>query len=107
MELSLSLQDHLQRLSVLHPRLCPRQVLGVRMARLACTLLEIDPVVQRKALYVVMEIGRCAADAVIIVTTASPTNGLMRLVEYGKVAATFIHLGTQQAIRIAERRESR
>jgi formylmethanofuran dehydrogenase subunit E len=107
MELSLSLQDHLQRLAVLHQELCPRQVLGVRMARLACTLLEVDPAIQRKAIYVVIEIGRCTADAVMIVTTASPTNGLMRLVEYGKVAATFVHLETQHAIRIRERQESR
>jgi formylmethanofuran dehydrogenase subunit E len=107
MELSLSLQDHLERLAVLHPQLCPRQVLGVQMARLACTLLEVDPALERKSLYVIMEIGRCAADAVIIVTTASPNNGLMRLMDYGKVAATFVHLRTQQAIRIGERQDSR
>lgn len=107
MELSLSLQEHLQHLTVLHPQLCPRQVLGVQMARLACTLLDIDPALERKSLYVFMEIGRCVADAVIIVTTASPTNGLMRTLDYGKVAATFVNQRTEQAIRISERRDSR
>ena len=107
MELTLSLQEHLTRLSVLHPTLCPRQVLGVRIARLACTLLGVDPALERKAMFVYMEIGRCAADAVMIVTTASPSNGLMQLMDYGKVAATFVNLRTQEAIRISERRDSR
>jgi formylmethanofuran dehydrogenase subunit E len=106
-QLSLTLHDHLTRSTVLHPRLCPRQVLGVRMARLACSLLNIDPALNRKSIYVVMEIGRCAADAVIIVTGASPTNGLMRLVGYGKVAATFVSLTSGEAFRISERQQSR
>ncbi|MHB8629786.1 MAG: FmdE family protein [Aggregatilineales bacterium] len=107
MQLTLTLHDHLQRLTALHPQLCPRQILGAQMARLACTLLGVDPALDRKALFVFMEIGRCAADAVMIVTTASPTNGLMCLMDYGKVAATFIHRRTEQAIRIHERRDSR
>src|SRR5690242_20219917 len=105
MELTLSLQEHLTRLAVLHPTLCPRQVLGVQMARLACTLLGVDPAVERKALFVFMEVGRCAADAVMLVTTASPNNGLMQLMDYGKVAATFVNLRTEEAIRISERRD--
>jgi formylmethanofuran dehydrogenase subunit E len=107
MNLSLSLQQYLERLTVLHPRLCPRQLLGVQMARLACELLHIDPALERKSLFVYMEIGRCAADAVIIVTGASPTNGLMHLVDYGKVAATFVNRGTEQAVRIWERQDNR
>src|SRR5262245_4389856 len=106
-ELNLSLQEHLARSMVLHPRLCPRQVLGVRMARLACVLLNIDPALKRKSIYVVMEIGRCAADAVMIVTGASPTNGLMRLVGYGKVAATFVSLSSRESFRISEQQPSR
>src|SRR5579859_6619550 len=90
MKLSLSLQEHLERSAMLHSRLCPRQVLGVRMARVACTLLNIDPAVDRKRIAVYMEIGRCAADAVMVVTGASPTNGLMQLLAYSKVAASFI-----------------
>lgn len=107
MELSLSLQEHLARTALLHSHLCPRQVLGVRMARLACALLGIDPAQERKTIYVYMEIGRCAADAVMVVTGASPTNELMQLMAYGKVAATFVNLKNGEAIRISERRSSR
>lgn len=107
MELSLSLAEHLARSAMLHSRLCPRQVLGVRMARLACKLLGIDPAIERKSIYVYMEIGRCAADAVMVVTGASPTNELMRLMGYGKVAATFVNLRNREAIRLCERKRSR
>jgi formylmethanofuran dehydrogenase subunit E len=77
------------------------------MARMACTLLGIDPALERKSIYVYMEIGRCAADAVMVVTGASPTNGLMQLMHYGKVAATFVNLRSGDAIRVSERRNSR
>jgi len=107
MNLSITLQEHLTRSTMLHSRLCPRQVLGVRMARFACTLLDVDPALDRKPLYVCMEIGRCAADAVMIVTAASPTNGLMQLMGYGKVAATFVKRCTGEAIRISERQDCR
>jgi formylmethanofuran dehydrogenase subunit E len=107
MELSLCLQEHLARSAMLHSRLCPRQVLGVRMARMACTLLGIDPALERKSIYVYMEIGRCTADAVMVVTGASPTNRLMRLMDYGKVAATFVSLRSGDAIRVNERKDSR
>src|SRR5258708_27938431 len=107
MPLSLTLEEHLARSTMLHSRLCPRQVLGVRMARLACTVLGVDPAVERHSLVVYMEIGRCAADAVMVVTTASPTNGLMQLMGYGKVAATFVHRRNGQTLRISERHDSR
>lgn len=107
MNLSLSLQEHLQRSALLHSRLCPRQVLGARMARLACLTLGIDPAIERKRIFVIMEIGRCAADAVMLVTGANPMNQLMQLVDYGKVAATFVDLQTRGALRISELAQSR
>ena len=107
MEMNLSLQEHLTRSAMLHSKLCPRQVLGVRMARLACSLLGIDPSIHRKSIYVYMETGHCAADGVMVVTGASPINGLMRLVGYGKLAATFVGLSNSQTIRVSERYESR
>jgi formylmethanofuran dehydrogenase subunit E len=97
-----TLEEDLARCGVLHSRLCPRQVIGVRMARLACQRLCIDPAIDRKQIYVFMECGRCAADAVITVTGASPTNQLMQLMEYGKLAATFVSLRTGEALRITE-----
>jgi len=54
-----------------------------------------------------MEIGHCAADGVITVTNASLTNGLMQLIDYGKLAATFVHLPTNRAVRVSENQFSR
>jgi formylmethanofuran dehydrogenase subunit E len=107
MELSISLQKHLAQSASLHKRLCPRQVLGVRMARLACIQLGIDPAIRRKRVFVYMENGHCIADGVIAVTYASPTNQLMQLVPYGKMAATFVNLDTGQAMRVCEHPQSR
>lgn len=102
MELSISFQEHLELSASLHRRLCPRQVLGVRMARLACSLLGVDPALQRKKIFVYMENGQCVADGVMAVTRASPTNQLMQLLPYGKMAGTFVHLDTSQAVRVRE-----
>lgn len=105
--LTVSLQEHLTKCAMLHTCLCPRQVMGVQMARFACSWLGVDPQIQRKQLYVYMEVGHCVADGVITVTHASPTNALMRLLDYGKVAATFVHLPTNRAIRVRENQSSR
>ncbi len=107
MELSLTFQQHLERCNILHPCLCPRQVLGIRAARFACHYMGIDPFIERKQMFVYMEMGRCFADAAIVVTGASPTNQLMQLMDYGKAAATFVNLQTGQAIRVQEHPASR
>jgi formylmethanofuran dehydrogenase subunit E len=105
--LARSLDEDLARSAAMHSRLCPRQVIGVRMARVACAYLRVDPAIERKQVFVFMECGRCAADAVIAVTGASPTNQLMKLIQYGKVAATFVNLKTQIAVRVSENQTSR
>lgn len=107
MELSVSLQEHLAHSAFLHRRLCPRQVLGVRMARMACVQLGVDPALQHKRIFVYMENGHCVADGVIAVTRASPTNQLMQLLDYGKMAATFVNLASGQALRVCEHPRSR
>ena len=107
MELSVSLQKHLEQSASLHRRLCPRQVLGVRMARFACVQLGVDPALQHKKIFVYMENGHCIADGVIAVTRASPTNQLMQLLPYGKMAGTFVNLDTGQALRVCEQPTSR
>ena len=102
MELSVSLQKHLEQSASLHRRLCPRQVLGVRMARFACVQLGIDPALQRKKIFVYMENGHCIADGVAAVTRATPINQLMQLLPYGKMAGTFVNLDTGEALRVRE-----
>ncbi|MBW1841624.1 MAG: formylmethanofuran dehydrogenase subunit E family protein, partial [Deltaproteobacteria bacterium] len=54
-----------------HGHLCPGQVVGVRMAMLGCRLIGLDNPTSReqiKKLLVYVEMDRCAADAVAVVT---------------------------------------
>jgi formylmethanofuran dehydrogenase subunit E len=93
----------------LHGHLCAGQVIGVRMAMLALTKLGInDPKGRdRKKLYVVVEIDRCATDAIQSVTGCSLGKRTMRHEDLGIMAATFINLLSSQAIRVIAKEESR
>jgi len=56
---------------------------------------------------VFVEMDRCATDAVQSVTGCSLGHRTMKFMDYGKMAATFIHLGTGRAVRIIAREDSR
>jgi formylmethanofuran dehydrogenase subunit E len=55
----------------------------------------------RKKLVVYVEIDRCATDAITSVTGCRPGKRTMKIKDYGKLAATFVHLETGEAVRIA------
>jgi formylmethanofuran dehydrogenase subunit E len=97
----------LQTAAATHRHVCPRMVLGVRMGLLAIALLELDPTIERDAMHIFIEIGRCAADGVTAATHCSLSNGRMTLREYGLVAATFVDRRTGSALRVRERNDSR
>ncbi len=86
----------------LHGHLCPGQVLGTRMAVLGCRLLGLpDPQgADRKKLIVWVEIDRCMTDAISAVTGVRLGRRSLKYLNYGKVAATFLHVETRQAVRI-------
>ena len=90
-----------------HRHLCPRQVLGVRMGVLAGQLLGLDLPQRWKRLFTFMETDGCAADGVSVATGCRVGRRTMRMVDFGKVAATFVDTVTGQAIRIAPHPESR
>ena len=90
-----------------HGQICPGQVLGVRMAMLGCRLLGLDLPVTGKRLVVYIEIDRCAADAIQTVTGCRLGKRTLKLLDYGKLAATFLDLQTAEAYRVAAREESR
>ena len=80
-----------------HGHLCAGQILGVRMAVLACRLLDIhDPRSKqspdRKRLVTFVEIDRCATDAIAVVTGCRVGKRALRLRDWGKMAATFLDL---------------
>ena len=93
----------------LHGHICPGQVLGVRMALLGCRLIGVsDPKgADRKSLIVWVEIDRCMTDAVSAVTGARLGKRSLKYLDYGKVAATFLNLSANSAVRLLALDESR
>ncbi len=104
-----SLDALLEEARIAHGHLCAGQVLGVRMAMLGCARLGIeDPRgADRKRLVTFVEIDRCATDAIGVVTGCRLGKRALKFRDWGKMAATFVDLATQRAIRIAARESSR
>ena len=94
------LDGQLERLARMHPRLCPRQVLGLRIGRLAGELLELPIPRDDKRLLVFAETDGCFADGVSVATGCWFGRRTMRLVDYGKVAATVADLESGRVVRI-------
>ncbi len=95
------LQTCLQESAAMHDHLCPRQVLGVRAGILAGELLELDLPQKDKRLFAFVETDGCFADGVSAATGCRLGRRTMRLVDYGKVAATFADTYTHRALRIS------
>ncbi len=93
-----------------HGHLCPGQVIGVRMAMLGCALIGLDDPrspAQIKKLIVYVEMDRCAADAVAHVTGAKLGRRSLKFMDYGIMAATFVHLENGLAFRVVSKEEAR
>ena len=84
-----------------HGHLCAGQIIGVRMARVGLKMLEIADALAEKDLIVYVEADRCIADAVGVVTGCKLGRRRLKLMDYGKSAATFLHTGKNKAVRIA------
>ena len=92
----------LEKASAFHGHLCAGQIVGVRIAMLGLRELGItDPLgADRKKIIVFVEVSRCAADAIMTVTGCRVGKRSFKIVDYGKVAATFMNMVTDQAIRV-------
>jgi formylmethanofuran dehydrogenase subunit E len=101
------LPDLLAKSAKLHRHLCPRQVLGVRMGLAAGELLKVDLPQTGKQLYTIAETDGCATDGISVATNCWVGRRNLWVVDFGKVAATFINSLTGEAIRLVPRRECR
>jgi formylmethanofuran dehydrogenase subunit E len=102
-----SLTDLLAQSAELHRHLCPRQVLGARIGMYGGTLLGLSLPQTSKRLYCFVETDGCFADGVSVATGCWLGRRTMRLMDYGKVAATFVDTHTQQTIRIRPHPQAR
>jgi formylmethanofuran dehydrogenase subunit E len=102
-----ALAELLEASAALHHHLCPRQVIGVRMGlragrELGLTLPQTD-----KRLIAFVETDGCFADGVAVATGCWVGKRTLRVVDYGKVAATFVDSVTERAVRLAARSSGR
>jgi formylmethanofuran dehydrogenase subunit E len=84
-----------------HHHLCPRQVLGARVGLAAAAALHLTTPRTDKRLLVILETDGCFADGLEVATGCTVGHRTLKVVDYGKVAATFIDVKTEQAIRVA------
>ena len=104
---SIDLRALVRRSAAAHGHLCAGVVLGVRMVLRARDELRLEDIGQRHRLAVVVETARCMTDAIASATGCTPGSGDLRVVEYGKAAATFLDRKQQRAIRVLVREEAR
>ncbi len=95
-----TLQELLQQSAAFHHHLCPRQVLGVRMGLLAGRWLGLAVPRDDKRLSTFVETDGCAADGVSVATGCRVGRRTLRVIDFGKVAATFVDTQTGCAVRI-------
>lgn len=103
----LTLQQLLDDSAASHRHLCPRQVLGVRIGLMAGKLLDLELPQRSKRLLTLVETDGCFADGVTAATGCTVGHRTLRVIDYGKVAATFIDTRMGQAVRVVPHPESR
>ena len=91
-----------------HGHLCPGQILGIRMTIAGCRVLGIDrPRTAGKRLVIIVEIDRCATDAIQVLTGVSLGKRNLRHMDYGKMAGTFVDVARNRAVRVVARDDAR
>jgi formylmethanofuran dehydrogenase subunit E len=84
-----------------HERLCPRQVLGVRIGFAGLEALGLKDGAGPGRVHAFVETDGCFADGVEAATGSSMGHRTMRLEDYGRAAATFVDVETGAAVRVA------
>ncbi|MDQ3930653.1 MAG: FmdE family protein [Chloroflexota bacterium] len=95
------LQSCLEKAAALHHHLCPRQVLGVRAGMHAAELFGLPLPQIDKRLFAFVETDGCFADGVSVASGCWLGRRTMRLVDYGKVAVTFVDTATGRGVRVS------
>lgn len=99
----------LEKSTKIHGHVCAGQVIGVRLSMIGLREIGIDDPrgSQRKDFYVLVEIDRCATDAIQTVTGCSLGKRSLKWLDYGIMAATFVNLKSGRAVRITALEEAR
>jgi formylmethanofuran dehydrogenase subunit E len=91
-----------------HGHACPGQVLGVRMTQAGCREVGVPhPRAAGKSLLVIVEIDRCATDAIEALTGVSLGKRTLKHADFGKTAATFVNRDSGASVRVVARDSAR
>ncbi|MDE0630790.1 MAG: FmdE family protein [Caldilineaceae bacterium] len=101
------LEKALELASARHKHLCPRQVLGARCAIAAAAMLALEAPRKDKRLLVIVETDGCFVDGVEAAAGVSVGGRTLRVEDYGKIAATFVDVKTERALRVAPQNDVR
>jgi len=95
------LQRLLESSSRRHTHLCPRQVLGVRIALAGTSRLGLQIPRRDKRLLSILETDGCFSDGIEVTTGCTVGHRTLRVADYGKIAATFVDVKTGHSLRVA------
>ena len=83
-----------------HDRLCPRQVLGVRMGLAGAARFGVEVPRSDRRLLVFAETDGCFADGVMAATGCAVGHRTFRVQDYGRIAITVVDTESHEAVRI-------
>ncbi len=100
-------EELLQKSAAYHNHLCPRQVLGVRMGLAGGRRLGLEVPQTDKHILTIVETDGCLIDGLVVATGCNVGRRSLRVLDFGKVAATFVDTQTGRAVRIVPSQLSR
>ena len=102
-----SLIELLEHSASRHTHLCPRQVLGVRMALAGLSALGLQAPLTKPTGLVIVESDGCFVDGIEVASGATIGHRTLRLQDFGKIAATFVDARSGRALRISAQPDAR
>ncbi len=108
------LEDLFAESAARHDHLCPRQVLGVRLGLFGLKKLGLMNGAYQtryqnldKRLLTIVETDGCGADGIAVATDCSVGHRTLRVMDFGKVAATLVDTHSGRAVRLAPHPDAR
>jgi len=95
----------MDRAAQLRGHMCLGIPLGVKMGLLGLRLLEMEDPAKRDKLVVFVENDKCPADGIQVTTGCSAGSGRLKMLDYGKSAATFVDGRTGRGFRVYTRKD--
>lgn len=94
--------EQLKKAGDFHGEICGGIAIGTKLAMYGLELMGMELNTRHKNLIVFLEIDRCMADAVQVVTKCTMGKRALKQMYYGKFAVTFYNMDTEEAIRVSD-----